>query len=528
MTRNPRQASEGLVSHTASDTLRTDSFLMQRAMPITYNHATADQPSGLVGIIDIGSNSVRMVVYHGLRRVPLPLFNEKYMCALGKGLARTGKLNPQGVESAKAVIARFLVMAKRLRVESLDIVATAAVRDAENGKEFVRYLEREHGIEVTVITGEREAELAAQGILASVNEPFGISADLGGGSMELATVERSKIGHRTSLKLGSLRVLDGSEGSVAKMEQLAKKELKSVSWLKDVSPPMIYAIGGGFRALAKLHMRKTDYPLDIVHEYVMSKRSVGQMFDKLVDMKPQEIAELPGISAKRAITLVPTAVVLQQLLQATGAPDVMFSVSGIREGFFYNLLNDEQKQEDALLASAEDLAALIGRQGSYAKELFNWMTPLFINEPFLWRRLRMALCMLSELAWSIDPNFRATWAYNRIIQSSLKGMDHRERIMLALALYHRYQTKWKGEKTELKLLDERERLWARCVGLAANLAFNLSGGRAGNLHHARLTWHDGQVKLALDEEASPLRTETVEKRLDGLGDALRAFANFII
>ena len=496
-------------------------------MPITYNHA-ADQPKGLVGIIDIGSNSVRMVVYHGLKRVPLPLFNEKYMCALGKGLARTGKLNPVGVEEAKIAIARFLMMAKRLSVESLDIIATAAVRDAANGKAFVAALEAQHGVEVNIISGEREAELAAKGILASIHEPFGISADLGGGSMELATVERFKIGHRTSLRIGSLRVLDGTDGSVEKMEQLVKKELKSVNWLREISPSMIYAIGGGFRALAKMHMRKTNYPLDIVHEYVMNKRAVAQLIDKLLNMKPADIADLPGISAKRATTIIPTAIVLQQLMHTSGASDVMFSVSGIREGFFYDLLDPTLQGEDALLASAEDLAALIGRSGSYAKELFQWTSPLFTNEPMLWQRLRRALCMLSELAWSIDPNFRANWAYHRIIQSSLKGLDHRERLMLALALYHRYQTKWKGEKQELKLLDERERIWARCVGLSVNLAFQLSGGKAGNLHHARLTWHDGQVKLTLDEEASPLRTETVEKRIDGLGEALRAFSNFVM
>lgn len=497
-------------------------------MPIVYNHASADQPTGLVAIIDIGSNSVRMVVYHSLKRVPLPLFNEKYMCALGKGLARTGKLNPVGVEEAKKVIARFLVMARRLQVASLDIIATAAVRDAENGQAFVDELQRLHDVEIKIITGEREAELAAEGILASIHEPFGISADLGGGSMELATVERTKIGHCVSCKLGSLRILDSSDGKLAAMEQLVKKELKAVPWLKEVNPPMIYAIGGGFRSLAKLHMNKTGYPLGIVHEYVMSRRAINQLVERLLEMKPSEIADLPGISSKRASTLIPTSLVLQQLLQLTAAPEVMFSVSGIREGFFYDLLDEKQKNEDPLLCSAADLAALIGRQGSYGNELFKWMTPLFGGEPLLWQRLRKALCMLSELAWAIDPNFRAGWAYNRIIQSSLKGMDHKERIMLALALYHRYQTKWKGEKSELKLLDERERLWARCVGLAANLAFQLSGGRGGNLHHARLTWHDGQVKLALDEEAAPLRTETVEKRVDGLGDALRAFSNFVL
>lgn len=497
-------------------------------MVIKYNTATADNPKGMIGIIDIGSNSVRMVVYHALKRVPLPVFTEKYMCALGRGLARTGRLNPEGVVAAKLTLARFMVMAERLELSSLDILATAAVRDAEDGKKFVDELHKQFGIEIKVISGEREAELAAKGIIASVHEPLGISADLGGGSMELASVERSKIGLTTTCKLGSLRILDASEGKPKAMEDFIKRELKEIPWLKNAHPNCLYGIGGGFRTLAKLHMRKTNYPLDIVHEYVMSRRAIQQLIDKLVAMKPEEIAKLPGVSQKRAHTMIPTALVLQQLLDLTGAPQVMFSVSGIREGFFYDLLNPRLQQEDALIASATDLAALIGRSGKYAHELYDWMQPLFLNEPIGWRRLRYALCTLSELAWSIDPNFRAEWAYHRIIQSSLKGIDHKERLMLALALYHRYQTKWKSEKHEMKLLDDRERLWARCVGLAANLAFQLSGGKGGNLYHADIRLAEGRVQLALDKEASPLRTETVEKRLDGLGEALKAFSNFVI
>ena len=497
-------------------------------MPITYNIPTADHPKGLIAIVDIGSNSVRMVVYHALKRVPLPVFNEKYMCALGKGLARTGKLNPAGAKEAELAIARFLVMAKRLQVASLDIIATAAVRDAKNGAAFVAGIEARHGVKITVISGEREAELAAKAVLSSFHEPYGISADLGGGSMELATVERNRIGQVASCHLGSLRMLDATEGKRDKMDAMIRDELNAISWLKDATPHSIYAIGGGFRALAKLHIKKTHYPLDLVHEYAMSKRAVNQATERLVAASPEQILALPGMTAKRAQTIVPTALVLQKLLQMTGAAEVRFSVSGIREGFFYDLLGPRVQKEDALLASASDLAALIGRQGGYAQELYDWMTPLFGREPLMWQRLRMGLCKLSELAWSIDPNFRASWAYQRIIQSSLKGLDHKERLMLGLALYHRYSTRWKGDKSEISLLDERERLWARCVGLAANLAFQLSGGRAGNLYHAKLSFHDGQVMLALDAEAGPLRTEAVEKRLEGLGDTLRAFSNFIM
>lgn len=497
-------------------------------MPITYNIPTADHPKGLVAVIDIGSNSVRMVVYHALKRVPLPVFNEKYMCALGKGVAKTGKLNAAGIKQAELAIARFLVMARRLEVASLDIIATAAVRDASDGPAWVKSLEKQFGAKITVISGEREAELAAKAVLSSFHEPFGISADLGGGSMELATVERNCIGEVASCHLGSLRVLDETDGKRSKMNAMIARELGDVPWLKDVNPPTIYAIGGGFRALAKVHMKKTMYPLSLVHEYAMSKRAIGQMCERLGEMAPAEILALPGLSPKRAQTIVPTAMVLQQLLNVTGAAEVRFSVSGIREGFFYDLLSPRLQKEDPLLSSAADLAALIGRTGSYADELYDWMTPLFPREPILWQRVRLALCKLSEIAWSIDPNFRGNWSFQRIMQSSLKGMDHKERLMLALALYHRYQTRWRGEKAGVSLLDERERQWARCVGLAANLAFQLSGGRGGNLYHARLSYHDADVILKLDADAAPLRTEAVEKRLDGLGEALRAFSNFVM
>jgi exopolyphosphatase/guanosine-5'-triphosphate,3'-diphosphate pyrophosphatase len=484
--------------------------------------------SSRVAIIDIGSNSVRMVVYHGTRRIPLPLLNEKYMCGLGRGIVKTGKLNPKGVKEAYAAIARFVLIARRMEVESLDVLATAAVRDASDGPEFVREIIKRHGVKVEVLSGKREAELAAKGVLTSVHEPQGISADLGGGSMEVAEIERTHVGKMESLLLGSLRVLEESDGKIPAMEKIIAREFTKAPWLEKSHPAMLYAIGGGFRTLAKTHMKKSHYPLPIVHEYQLSRRSILQATDKLLSMKLEEVADLPGISARRAPLMVPTALTLRALMQHTGAPTVMFSTSGIREGFFYDLLDEGTQSEDGLIASATDLAALVGLTGAYAKELFQWMKPLFKQEPIAWQRLRRALTILSEIAWSIDPIFRGEWAYHRIIQSSLKGMDHKERIMLALAVYHRYQNKWKGARAEHGLLDERERLWAKMTGQVAGLAYDLTGGKAGNLHHAKLVITDGRLVLQLDAEASPLSTEIVEKRLAGLGDTFNAFSSILI
>lgn len=494
-------------------------------MPITYNHATPETTKGQVAIIDIGSNTVRMVVYHALTRVPIPLFNEKYMCALGKGLARTGRLNSEGVVLAKKAMARFMLMARRLDVHSLDVLATAAVRDAQDGMDFVRKLEAEHAIKIRIISGEEEARYAAYGTLASIHAPLGLTADMGGGSLELAAISPNHVGDTISTRLGSLHLLDSNDANIAAMEATITHTLKQVPWLAKLHPPTLYAVGGGFRSIAKVHMKAQNYPLNITHEYEISASSAYALVRKLIQLTPEELAALDGMPSKRAGTIIPSALVLKHLLQLTGAQSVMVSVSGIREGFFYGLLSSKQQERDALIASATDLAALIGRRGLYAKELMGWMDPIFINEPVALKRIRHALCILSEIAWSIDPSFRSEWAFLRIVQSSLKGLNHPERVMLALALFHRYQTNMKKPFAPVKLLSDYEKSWARCVGLCANLAYQISGGKHGNLQHATLSMHQDTLRLTLDQEASPLRTEMVEKRLEGLGKALNALSS---
>ena len=482
-----------------------------------HNHAQA--------IIDIGSNSVRMVVYHAPSRVPVPLFNEKYYCSLGKGLASTGKLNKEGKTLAHQAVARFLVMAKRLKVADIIVLATAAIRDAEDGPEWVNALQDEFDVVIDTISGEREAELAAKGVLASMYQPVGICADLGGGSMELAFIEQDHIEKQCSFELGTLRLLDESKGDKEKLAQLIESQLGTVDWLSQTNTDAMYAIGGSFRAIAKMQMRRQDYSLPILHEFRLDKRSIDDTVTLFQSMRVDDIALLPGVPAKRATTMYPAALMLQHLMDTSDCKEVVFSVTGIREGFLFDRLNKTQQQHDPLPASARDLASLAGRKGTYADELMEWMNPLFPDEPEERKRLRYALCIVSELAWTIDPNFRAEWAYFRVMQSAVKGLTHRERIMLAMALYHRYQNRWKLNRRETDLLEMSDKLWAQCVGIAANLAFNLSGGKHGNLYHARLRVDDLDVRLDLDEEAKPLRTETVEKKLDGLGVAFRALSN---
>jgi exopolyphosphatase/guanosine-5'-triphosphate,3'-diphosphate pyrophosphatase len=477
-------------------------------------------------VIDIGSNSVRMVVYHALDRVPMPLFNEKYYCGLAQGLQTTGKLSPDGVALAHQALARFTLMLERFHIKRALVIATAAIRDAKDGKAFVKELQKRHGLKVKVIDGEREATLAGLGIMGSMWQPEGLCADLGGGSLELALIECGAVTHIHSLPLGALRLLGQFGGATDKMHAHVRAELASIKWLSKARVSSCYAIGGGFRSIAKLHVRQSESPLKLVHEYAMDSASLKQVHKEVCALDETQIAALPGISAKRAATLPIATSVLNMLLDLSGAKRSIFSVAGIREGLAHEQLSAKERRADPLLASARVLSTIAGRKGRYAKELFGWMQPLFANEPKTHARLRLAFCQISEIAWTIDPNFRAEWSFLRIMQSDMKGLNHPERVMLALALYHRYQVKLKKDYAELSLLSDAQKQWAQMVGIAANLAFQLSGGQAGNLHHAQLTIDaENTPAIKLDKTAKALYTEVVEKRLEGLGVAVSALSS---
>jgi exopolyphosphatase/guanosine-5'-triphosphate,3'-diphosphate pyrophosphatase len=479
---------------------------------------------GRLGVIDIGSNSIRLVVYDAIKRTPLPLFNEKVFCGLGRGLATTGKLNPDGVKLAEACIARFLALVRIMDVVELQILATAAVRDATDGASFVEALERKYRIDITVISGKKEARLAAGGVCSSVYRPEGLAGDLGGGSIELIGLEAGGISEQATLPIGPLRLIDASKGDKDKMRKMIGDAIDAERWLEKAHPPHFYAIGGSFRALAHIHMAEEQYPLDIVHHYTIKNGAMRKLLKEIHTSSPQEIARMEGAPAKRAEALIPAALVLEHILDITDPIDVIFSASGIREGYLYEKLSPTLRAEDPLIASCTDMAAQNGRPPGFAHELFDWMAPLFAGESESTRRVRLAACILSEIAWRIHPEYRAEWSFFRVTQSTLSGLSHPERVMLALALYHRYQFKLKHSWKVLELIRERDMAWARLVGTAANLAFQISGGRPGHLDKVKLSLLKHEIEVAFGPEVQDLMSDAVKKRVDGLGETFKAFS----
>lgn len=480
---------------------------------------TPSSAQGRIAVVDIGSNSIRMVVYDQTRRAPAALYNEKVMCQLGKGLAITGKLNPEGVVMAREAIARYLALVKVMEVTELQVFATAAVRDASDGESFAKSLERKHNIHIDIISGKREAKLGAYGVLSSIYQPAGITGDLGGGSMELVALHEGHIDEQVTLPIGPLRLIDESGGNLATIEKNVAKAFAKVNWLKQAPCPRFYAIGGGFRTLARIHMEVTQSPLSIVHEYTVKPKPMLTFLEEFLALPVERISTMAGVSVKRAPALPATAIVLKHVIETLKPAEIMFSASGIREGFLYEKLSPFVRDEDVLIAGCTDFASKVGRSAAFSHEMAEWMAPIITKEPAHFERLRLAFCLLYDVARYIHPEYRAVWSYHRILQSGFNGLTHKERVQLALAIYHRHQFKKKSDLKGLSLLSAKEKSWALLVGSMANLAYHLSGGIAGTLPAIKLEITKQKLQLKLPKSLEDLMGDAVKKRLAAAEDA---------
>ena len=472
----------------------------------------------MVGVIDIGSNSLRLVLYDGIGRAPSVLFNEKVMCALGRSLNSTGRLNAEGVVLARDNVERFVMLARQLGVSRLDVLATSAVRDASDGPSFVAEIERRCGIKITVVDGLREGRLSASGVLAAIPEADGITGDLGGGSVELAITGPQPSGFVVSLPIGPLRLLEAAGDPHVAID----KAIDAVPWLAQAAGKPFYAVGGAWRALARIHMEHNNYPLHVIQNYVL-ERSAAELFLSLIERQSRRSLEkIMGISRKRLETVPLAAYVLARLLVRIQPSRVVFSASGLREGHLYELLTPAEQRQDPLLVAAAEMARANPRFGAGGDELVEWTDPLFPNETPGQRRLRRAASLLSDIGWSEHPDYRDEQVFMRCLRMPVPGIDHAGRAFIANALHARYG----GEAdapvlySARALLDETVFLQARAVGHAFRLAYTLTGGAPGLLHRTAVALEATSVALTIPEHTAIYTGEAVQRRLDALGRAL--------
>ncbi|THD82177.1 Ppx/GppA family phosphatase [Aliigemmobacter aestuarii] len=476
-----------------------------------------------VGVVDVGSNSVRMVVFDGAARSPAYFYNEKVMAGLGKGLAETGRLNPEGRARALAALKRFALLAEGMGIAPLTVVATAAVREAVDGPEFQEQVQRETGLRLWVIDGPEEARLSAQGVLLGWPDAKGVVCDIGGNSMELARIGGGKVGRRVTSPLGPFRLMQVSADPKKRQDHI-RRQLRALNEDIRAKGERIYLVGGSWRVIARLDMERRNYPLTVLHEYRMQPKSLLDTLDWIASSDLAVLRGRTGTSAER-MELVPLACeVLRELIDILKPSEIDVSSYGIREGLLYEQMPDRLRARDPLIEAARATEATQARVPGFGKKLFGFIHPIFKGASEERLRLIRAACLLHDTTWRAHPDYRAEACFDNATRANLGGLDHPGRVFLGLALLHRYKNSRSGSRMEplFRLLSEEEIQEAEVLGKAMRFGAMFSIDKPETA--GALTWQPKKrvLGLALTERGRGLFGEVAQARFNSLAVALRA------
>lgn len=476
-------------------------------------------------IIDIGSNAVRLVIYDGLNRAPLKIYSERVICNLGSDLATTGYLNVDSVKKALDSIRRFSALLNAMKIKNIRAVATAAVRDARDGYKFVNTVQQEFGLKMTVIDGEEEARLSAQGVLAGGLGGHGVIGDYGGGSLELIAVEGGVVQHKASLPLGSHRLL--AETSRAARSKMIERHLSEVGFLEDYTGLDFYAMGGAWRSMATAHMHMSKYPLWVLDCYRIEGEDATDFAGVIARQNPATLEQTTGMSRRRLKDMSVAALAMEHLFKKIQPSALVFSGTGLREGLLFDQLTPAVQKQDPLIEVCKKMAAKMGRWHNLdtLKKLFAWLHPLCQGQDAAFARLLEASCLLSDISWIEHEDYQAAHAYQRILVLPFYGIDHAGRAFLALSQYVRYKGYWRKEANDItapaqKLLGAPLCHLAITAGLAQSLAYLLTGGSLQLLNHASLDITARQVTLTLNKKAAAFSTEPIVETMNRLAESM--------
>ena len=478
-----------------------------------------------MSVVDIGSNSIRLVIYEGMSRSPAMLFNEKVMCGLGKGLAKTGRMDEASVERALAALHRFKALSQQARATTMFALATAAAREAENGPDFIHRAELILGRKVRVLTGEEEACFSALGVVSGFHDTDGIVGDLGGGSLELIDVAGGMVGKGVTLPLGGIRLSEASGGSPAQARAIVRKSLRSAGLLRKGEGRAFYAVGGTWRAIGALHMEMQNYPLHMIQGYELGFSEAMDFLSAVAAAKDQKDPAYAAISKSRRNLLPYGAVALQETIAVMKPSRVFFSAQGVREGYLFSLLPEREKARDPLLSAAGELAILRARSPEHARELAEWtgrMMPLFgVSENEEERRYRETACLLADISWRAHPDYRGLQALNLIAHGTFIGITHPGRAFIALANYYRFEGL--GDDAVSSALagiaPPRLRELAKLLGGLLRVAYLFSASMPGVVPHIafrKALRSDADLELVVPPDYAELAGERLDARLQQL------------
>ncbi len=469
-----------------------------------------------IGVVDVGSNSVRLVVHDVRGRAMNQRFNEKFLAGLGRDLQETGKLHPEGVEQAIVALKRFAAITRAQKVDTVIPFATAAVRDAADGPDFCRRVRAETGFELKVLSGPEEALIAAQGVVAGAPGVSGVVGDLGGSSLELAHLRDASFLEGATFPLGPL-ALNAANGKTDKRKMAkVKKALAKASFFNHEEKTFI-AVGGAWRAIANVYMEITNAPLRILQNYEVPVADLRPLLAELANANKH--TDIVQKVAKRRVATIPyAAMVLDVILEMGKFETLMVSSYGVREGIVFGEMSVEERASDPLDAGLEAMVASDSHAAEFGRALSSWVAAAAAYT--LSPRLTNAACRLVDIGAMLHPDHRADLAFELVARAPLPGLTHRDRASLALAIATRY-TRQVNHPVSDRLIDSETATRARALGALMRLGANLSGRSASLLKKAELKCDGEKLELYVPRSQAALLSDTVRRRLQQAGSELR-------
>jgi exopolyphosphatase/guanosine-5'-triphosphate,3'-diphosphate pyrophosphatase len=477
-------------------------------------------------VIDVGSNSVRLVIYRLDGRAIWTVYNEKALAGLGRDLPATGRLSPEGVETAITALRRFRAVLDGWDAEDVTAAATAAVREAADGPSFLKRVRTETGLEVRTLSGDEEARFAALGVLAGQPDAEGVVGDLGGSSLELVRLNGHDPEAGVTLPLGPFAL--GAPRALDLDRTRKRVELALAPHANRFATPHFHAVGGAWRNLALFHMELADYPLHVAHQYEMSPADAQDVARLIARQSRTSLERMEGLSKKRVDTLPYAAVVLDTLIETLGIERVIVSAFGVREGLLLDAMDPAVRKRDPLIEGCEALTAARGVASELGGALEAWLTPAFERlTPVFGARdptLLAAACRLADLGARLHPDHRADVAFEQVLRAPIAGMTHQERAFLACVAFSRHTaattTPEAGAIARLLTAERRQR--ARALGAAVRLGCDLSGRNARLLERSSLSLQGDRLALTTAPGwEDMLLGEQTAKRAQTLGSALK-------
>ena len=474
-----------------------------------------------IGIIDIGSNSIRLVVFDGPKRSPLYLYNEKVFFRLGLQSFGKKAFDNATLKAVSRIINRYVAICRNMEINKIIMFGTSALREASNSDVLVEVIRKNTNIRVDVISGEKEAFYAAQGILLGFPNAEGIICDLGGNSVEFANISKRVVAECNSTLLGPLAI-NKLEKKIENLDSYIRKQLLGAVNANTTKDKPFFLIGGSWRAIAKIHMQRTQYPLKIIQGYKVKSKKIKKTLEFIQDSsfitKHYEI----NISADRLELLPLSARLLEIIIDELQIKTLTFSSFGVREGFLYHNLSEAEKKKDPLIEAAKFFEKKETRFPNMSKHTFKWISPLYENLPRKTKRVILAATKLHDIAWIAHPDYKMEMCLELVTRSNISGLSHKERVFLAMILLFRHKAKpEKVFNSKLfKIVSKKKRKIALVIGKGLKLASTFFGEKSlFDKIDFRLKAHE--VELCFQSKIDFINGEVVERRIQELNKALK-------